>query len=78
MVSLQKRAKIVGLIITECPVCGNAINFDRRDTKVCPYCGAEAHIDLSNVLVSVWGEAGSGSVKLMADGEPKGTKKRAT
>jgi len=58
MVAVKQRAKVFGLIITNCPECGNAMSFDRLTIKVCPYCGKEVHIDVDKVEVTLRSERG--------------------
>ena len=41
MPDTKQRARVVGVIITQCPACNNTVNFDRVTKKICPYCGAE-------------------------------------
>ena len=52
---MKQKAKVIGIVITSCPVCGNPINFDRQVTKVCAYCEEVVHIDLDKVEVSLHG-----------------------
>jgi len=49
----KQKAKVIGLVITSCPACGNPINFDRQTNKVCAYCEAEVAINLDKVEVSL-------------------------
>jgi|YelNatPaOPRAMG01_1025707.scaffolds.fasta_scaffold70017_2 uncharacterized protein (DUF983 family) len=49
----KQRAKVVGVIITQCPACGNTVNFDRVIKKICPYCGAEIELDPDKIEVVV-------------------------
>jgi hypothetical protein len=53
--SVKQKAKVIGIVITSCPCCGNPINFDRQVTKVCAYCEEVVHIDLDKVEVSLHG-----------------------
>ncbi|MBI5214206.1 MAG: hypothetical protein HY960_00475 [Ignavibacteriae bacterium] len=55
MISVKNRAKVLGIIITSCPSCGNPINFDRQGSKVCAYCEELVHIDLDKVEVMLHG-----------------------
>ena len=52
---MKQKAKVIGIVITSCPCCGNPINFDRQVTKVCAYCEELVHIDLDKVEVSLHG-----------------------
>jgi len=52
---VKQKAKVIGIVITSCPCCGNPINFDRQMTKVCAYCEEVVHIDLDKVEVSLHG-----------------------
>ena len=52
---VKQRAKVIGIVITSCPCCGNPINFDRQGTKICAYCEEVVHIDLDKVEVSLRG-----------------------
>ena len=54
-VSVKHKARVIGIVITKCPCCGNPINFDRQGTKVCAYCEEVVHIDLDKVEVSLHG-----------------------
>lgn len=49
----KRKAKVLGVIITRCPVCGNRINFDRVSEKVCPYCESLVSIERDKVEVVV-------------------------
>lgn len=53
--NVKQKAKVIGIVITSCPCCGNPINFDRQITKVCAYCEEVVHIDLDKVEVSLHG-----------------------
>ena len=53
--NVKQKAKVIGIVITSCPVCGNPINFDRQVTKICAYCEEIVHIDLDKVEVSLHG-----------------------
>ncbi len=55
MLKVKQKAKVIGIVITSCPVCGNPINFDRQVTKICAYCEEMVHIDLDKVEVSLHG-----------------------
>lgn len=50
---VKQKAKIIGMVITRCPACGNPINFDRQTNKVCAYCDTEVSINLDKVEVSL-------------------------
>jgi uncharacterized Zn finger protein (UPF0148 family) len=50
---VRQKAKIIGIVITSCPACGNPINFDRQTNKVCAYCDTEVAINLDKVEVSL-------------------------
>jgi len=50
---IRRKARVVGIVITNCPECNNPVNFDRKNTKVCPYCEAEVQIDLDKIEVMV-------------------------
>ena len=52
-VEVRGKARVVGVVITNCPECGNPVNFDRRNVKSCPYCEAEVQIDLDKIEVTV-------------------------
>lgn len=52
---VKQKAKVIGIVITSCPCCGNPINFDRQVTKVCAYCEELVHIDLDKVEVNLHG-----------------------
>lgn len=56
-ISVKNRAKVIGIIITNCPCCGNPINFDRQVSKVCAYCEELVHIDIDKVEVNLHGPA---------------------
>lgn len=49
----KQKAKIIGMVITSCPACGNPINFDRQSNKICAYCETEVSINLDKVQVSL-------------------------
>jgi uncharacterized Zn finger protein (UPF0148 family) len=49
----RQKAKVIGLVITRCPACGNPINFDRQTNKTCAYCETEVAINLDKVEVSL-------------------------
>ncbi len=49
----KQKAKIIGIVITSCPACGNPINFDRQTNKTCAYCETEVSINLDKVEVSL-------------------------
>ena len=49
----RHKAKIIGMVITNCPACGNPINFDRQTNKICAYCETEVTINLEKVEVSL-------------------------
>ena len=55
ILKVKQKAKIIGIVITSCPCCGNPINFDRQGTKICAYCEELVHIDLDRVEVSLRG-----------------------
>lgn len=50
---VKQKAKVIGLVITRCPACGNPINFDRQTNKICAYCETEVSINLDKVEVSL-------------------------
>ena len=52
-VKVKQTGKVIGMIITECPMCKNTISFDIQTAKYCPYCSAEVSVDLDRVDVSV-------------------------
>ncbi len=52
---VKAKAKVIGLVITSCPCCGNPINFDRQITKICAYCEEIVYIDLDKVEVCLHG-----------------------
>lgn len=54
---VKQKARVIGIVITNCPCCGNPINFDRQVSKVCAYCEELVHIDLDKVEVSLHGPA---------------------
>ncbi|PIU44673.1 MAG: hypothetical protein COS95_07745 [Ignavibacteriales bacterium CG07_land_8_20_14_0_80_59_12] len=53
MPDTKQRARVVGVIITQCPACNNTVNFDRVTKKICPYCGAEIELDQQKIEVVV-------------------------
>lgn len=57
---VKHRAKVIGIVITNCPCCNNPINFDRQVSKVCAYCEELVHIDLDKVEVSLHGPVSEG------------------
>ena len=50
---VKQKAKIIGIVITNCPACRNPINFDRQSNKICAYCETEVSINLDKVEVSL-------------------------
>jgi hypothetical protein len=52
-VKVKQTGKVIGMVITECPLCRNTISFDIQTAKYCPYCNAEVSVDLDKVEVSV-------------------------
>lgn len=52
-VKVKQIGKVIGMIITECPMCQNTISFDIQTAKYCPYCNAEVGVDLDRVEVVV-------------------------
>lgn len=52
-VKVKQTGKVIGMIITDCPMCQNTISFDVQTAKYCPYCNAEVSVDLDRVEVSV-------------------------
>jgi len=52
-VKVKQTGKVIGMIITECPMCRNTISFDIQTAKFCPYCNAEVSVDLDRVEVTV-------------------------
>ncbi len=52
-VKVKQTGKVIGMVITECPMCKNTISFDIQTAKYCPYCNAEVSVDLDKVEVSV-------------------------
>ena len=52
-VKVKQLGKVIGMIITDCPMCQNTISFDIQIAKYCPYCNAEVSVDLDRVEVSV-------------------------
>jgi len=53
--TVKHKARVIGIVITSCPCCGNPINFDRQVSKICAYCEELVHIDLDKVEVSLRG-----------------------
>jgi hypothetical protein len=60
LVYVKQRAKVIGIVITSCPCCGNPINFDRQGSKICAYCEELVHIDLDKVEVNLHGPVSEG------------------
>ncbi len=52
-VKVKQAGKVIGMIITDCPMCNNTISFDIQTSKFCPYCNAEVSVDLGKVEVTV-------------------------
>ena len=52
-VKVKQSGKVIGMVITECPICKNTISFDIQSAKICPYCGAEVNVELDKVEVNV-------------------------
>jgi hypothetical protein len=52
-VKVKQTGKVIGMVITECPMCQNTISFDIQTAKYCPYCNAEVYVDLDRVEVTV-------------------------
>ena len=52
-VKVKQTGKVIGMVITECPICKNTISFDIQTAKFCPYCNAEVSVDLEKVEVTV-------------------------
>jgi len=52
-VKVKQTGKVIGMVITECPMCQNTISFDIQTAKYCPYCNAEVSVDLDKVEVVV-------------------------
>jgi hypothetical protein len=52
-VKVKQVGKVIGMVITECPMCKNTISFDIQTAKFCPYCNAEVAVDLDRVEVVV-------------------------
>ncbi|MAT38564.1 MAG: hypothetical protein CL946_03050 [Ectothiorhodospiraceae bacterium] len=52
-VKVKQTGKVIGMIITDCPLCNNTISFDIQTAKFCPYCNAEVNVDLGKVEVTV-------------------------
>lgn len=50
---VKQTGKVIGMVITECPMCKNTISFDIQTAKFCPYCNAEVSVDLDKVEVIV-------------------------
>ncbi len=54
-VRVKQTGKVIGMIITECPMCNNTISFDVQKLKNCPYCNAEVSVELDRIEVIVTG-----------------------
>lgn len=52
-VRTKQTGKVIGMVITDCPICNNTISFDIQASKICPYCGAEVSVELDRVEVNV-------------------------
>lgn len=52
-VKVKQVGKVIGMVITDCPMCKNTISFDIQTAKYCPYCNAEVSVDLDKVEVMV-------------------------
>jgi hypothetical protein len=52
-VKVKQTGKVIGMVITDCPMCKNTISFDIQTAKYCPYCNAEVSVDLDKVEVVV-------------------------
>jgi hypothetical protein len=52
-VKVKQIGKVIGMIITDCPMCQNTISFDIQTAKFCPYCNAEVYVELDRVEVTV-------------------------
>ena len=52
-IKVKQAGKVIGMVITECPICKNTISFDIQTAKFCPYCNAEVSVDLDKVEVTV-------------------------
>ena len=52
-VRVKQTGKVIGMVITECPICKNTISFDIQSAKLCPYCSAEVNVELDRVEVNV-------------------------
>ncbi|MBR9978374.1 MAG: hypothetical protein KFH87_09815 [Bacteroidetes bacterium] len=52
-VKVKQVGKVIGMVITDCPMCKNTISFDIQTAKFCPYCNAEVSVDLDKVEVMV-------------------------
>jgi hypothetical protein len=52
-VKVKQIGKVIGMIITDCPMCRNTISFDIQTAKYCPYCNAEVYVELDRVEVTV-------------------------
>lgn len=52
-IRVKQSGKVIGMVITECPICKNTISFDIQSAKICPYCGAEVNVELDKVEVNV-------------------------
>lgn len=55
-VKVKQIGKVIGMVITDCPLCKNTISFDVQTAKYCPYCNAEVYVDLDRVEVTVRGQ----------------------
>ncbi len=54
-VKVKQTGKVIGMVITDCPLCQNTISFDVQTAKFCPYCNAEVSVDMDRVEVVVRG-----------------------
>lgn len=52
-IRVKQSGKVIGMVITECPICKNTISFDIQTAKLCPYCSAEVNVELDKVEVNV-------------------------
>ncbi len=52
-IKVKQSGKVIGMVITECPICKNTISFDIQASKLCPYCSAEVNVELDRVEVNV-------------------------
>ena len=50
----KQKARVIGMVITDCPNCKNQIFLEKQSVKICPYCEAEVHLDIENIDVRVW------------------------